>query len=119
GADDVGAGLLGLLGLLALGEDGDARLLARAVREHERAAQLLVRVADVEAEVEVHLDGLVELRAVGRLQHAHRLGGRVHALPIDRRARRGIALSVLTHCSTSTPMERAVPAMTFIAWSTS
>ena len=60
-ADDVRAGLLGLLGLLALGEDGDAHLLAGAVREHQRPAQLLVGVADVQPEAEVHLDGLVEL----------------------------------------------------------
>ena len=63
-ADDVGAGLLGLLRLLALGEDGDAQLLAGAVREHQRAAQLLVGVADVQAEAEVRLDRLVELRPV-------------------------------------------------------
>ena len=66
GADDVGAGLLGLLGLVALGEDGDADVAAGAVREHERAAELLVRVADVEPEAEVHLDGLVELRELHR-----------------------------------------------------
>ena len=64
-ADDVRAGLLGLARLLALGEDGDARLAAGAVREHQRAAQLLLGVADVEAEVEVHLDRLVELRGLG------------------------------------------------------
>ena len=33
GADDVGAGGLGLLGLVALGEDGDAHRLAGAVRQ--------------------------------------------------------------------------------------
>ena len=63
GADDVRAGLLGLAGLVALGEDGDAHVAAGAVRQHQRAAQLLVGVADVEPEVEVHLDRLVELRA--------------------------------------------------------
>ena len=62
-ADDVGAGLLGLARLVALGEDGDARLAAGAVREHHRPAQLLVGVAHVQAEVQVHLDRLVELRA--------------------------------------------------------
>ena len=61
-ADDVGSGLLGLARLLALGEDGDARLAAGAVRKHQRAAELLLGVAHVEAEAEVHLDGLVELR---------------------------------------------------------
>ena len=49
GADDVRAGLLGLLRLVALGEDGDLDFLAEPVRQRDRAAQLLVRVADVEA----------------------------------------------------------------------
>ena len=62
GADDVGSGLLGLARLLALGEDGDALLAPGSVRQRDRAAQLLLGVADVEAEAEVHLDRLVELR---------------------------------------------------------
>ena len=36
-----------------------------AVRKHHRAAQLLLGVADVQAEVHVHLDRLVEARACG------------------------------------------------------
>ena len=47
-ADDVGAGLLGLAGLVALGEDGDLDLLAEPVGQRDRAAQLLVGVADVQ-----------------------------------------------------------------------
>ena len=61
GADDVGAGLLGLARLVALGEDGDRDVLAEAVRQRDRAAQLLVGVADVQAGADVHLDRLVEL----------------------------------------------------------
>ena len=57
----VGAGLLGLAGLVALGEDGDGQLLAEPVGERQRAAQLLLGVADVEAEPQVQLDRLVEL----------------------------------------------------------
>ena len=49
GADHVGAGLLGLARLVALGEDGDLDLLAEAVGQRDRAAQLLVGVADVQA----------------------------------------------------------------------
>ena len=56
----------GLARLVALGEDGDALVAAGAVREHQGAAELLVGVADVEAEAEVRLDRLVELRAVER-----------------------------------------------------
>ena len=59
GADDVRTGGRGLVGLRATGEDGDLDVLAQAVRQGDRAAQLLVRVADVQSEAEVHLDGLV------------------------------------------------------------
>ena len=61
GTDDVGAGLLGLARLVALGEDGDLDLLAEPVGQRDRAAQLLVGVADVEAGADVDLDRLVEL----------------------------------------------------------
>ena len=55
-ADLVGAGAQRLLGLLALGEDGDADDLAGAVREDDRAADHLVGVARIDAEAEVGLD---------------------------------------------------------------
>ena len=61
-ADGVGSGSLGLARLVALGEDGDRDVLAEPVRHHHRAAHLLVGMADVDAEADVHLDGLVELR---------------------------------------------------------
>jgi hypothetical protein len=48
GADDVGAGLLGLARLLSLGEDGDLDILPEAVGQGDRAAQLLVGVTNVE-----------------------------------------------------------------------
>src|SRR5580693_88402 len=63
GADDVGAGLLGLLGLVALREHGALDVLAAAIGQGDGAAQLLVGVAHVEAGAHVHLDGLVELGA--------------------------------------------------------
>src|SRR5206468_7242725 len=113
------AGLLGLLRLLALGEDGYADVRARPVREHERAAELLVGVADVEAEVEVHLDRLVELRVRSSLQEPDRLDRCVGVLAVDRCTRLAVALAVLAHAGTSTPIERAVPSMILIAWSTS
>ena len=67
GADDVRTGLLGFARLVALGEHGDADALAGAVREHQRAAELLVGVAHVQAQAEVRLDRLVELRVRKRL----------------------------------------------------
>src|SRR3954447_19851618 len=118
-ADVVRAGLLGLARLVALREDGDRHVLAEPVRERDRAAQLLVRVADVEPGADVDLDRLVELRALRLLEQPHRLAGRVEPLAVDLLARLDVALAVLGHQTTSTPMERAVPAMILAAWSTS
>src|SRR4051794_5761878 len=120
GADDVRARVLGLLDLVALGEDGDRHVSAQPVRQRDGAAQLLVGVADVEPGADVDLDGLVELRAPGLLDESDRLGGRVLALAVDLVARLEELLAVARHYRpTSTPIERAVPAMIFIAWSTS
>ena len=83
GADDVRARLFGLARLVALGEDGDLDVLAEAVGKRDRAAQLLVRVADVETGAYVHLDRLVELHARELLDQRHRLGGRVLALAVE------------------------------------
>src|SRR5204862_8109831 len=82
-ADDVRARVLGLLGLVALGEDGDRHVAAEAVGQRDRAAQLLVGVADVEPGADVDLDGLVELRALGVLDERDRLSAAVLALPPD------------------------------------
>src|SRR5215218_6869726 len=118
-ADDVGTGVLGFLGLLTLREDGNPRVLAGPVREHERPAQLLLGMADVEAHVHVHLDRLVELGALLFLQELDRLEGRVRVLAVDVRERLAVALAVLGHAGVSTPIERAVPSMILMAWSTS
>src|SRR5215217_321904 len=120
GADEVRARLLGLARLVALGEDRDLDLLAEAVREGDRAAQLLVRVADVEPRPDVHLDGLVELCALGLLDEADRLGRAVLALAVDLLPSLVVEPAVLGHyATTSTPIERAVPSMIFAAWLTS
>src|SRR5215212_7692598 len=120
GADVVRAGLLGLARLVALGEDGDLDVLAETVRERDRAAQLLVGVADVEARADVDLDGLVEAGALGLLDEGDRLGGRVLDVAVDLGPLLEVLLAVLGHQDfTSTPIERAVPAMIFSAWSTS
>src|SRR3954468_22893858 len=117
GADDVSAGVLGLLGLVALGEDRDLLLLAKAVREADRGAQLLVRMADVQPGADVGLDRFVELGSARLLEQRDRLGGRVLALAVDLRACLEELLAVC-HQPTSTPIERAVPSMIFAACST-
>src|SRR5262249_27976190 len=76
-------------------------------------------VPHVEAQVEVRLDCLVELRPLERLDQPDRLRRRVEPLAIDLLARRAICLAVRHYQSTSTPIDRAVPAITSIAWSTS
>src|SRR3954468_9264486 len=118
-ADHVGAGLLGLARLVALGEDGDGHVLAQAVGQRDGSAQLLVGVAHVQPGADVDLDGLVELRRRGPLDERDRLGGRVLVLAVDPAARLEELLAVLGHQATSTPIERAVPAMILIAASTS
>ena len=57
GADDVRAGVRGLLRLVAAGEDGNADALTRAVREATGAADALIGLARVEVEVEDQLHG--------------------------------------------------------------
>src|SRR3954453_8829918 len=116
GAHEVGAGLLGLARLVALGEDGDLHVLAEAMRERDRPAQLLVGVTHVEAGPDVHLDRLVELRALGLLDEADRLVRGVLVLAIDLGARLDEGATVLGHyATTSTPIERAVPSMILAA----
>src|SRR3954453_14439953 len=117
-SDHARPGLLGLACLLTVGEDGDARLAAGAVREHQRPAQLLLGVAHVQPEVEVRLDRLVELRRLAALEQADGLDRRVQVLAIDLSAQVAVVLAVF-HRSVSTPIERAVPAMISIACSTS
>ena len=72
-ADDVGTGGLGLLGLGALGEDGDALRAARAVRQVAHAADHLVGVLGIDAEVHRDLDGFVELGLGAFLDDFHGL----------------------------------------------
>ena len=81
--DNVGAGLLRLLGTIAAGEDRHARRAARAVRQVGDAAHHLVGVARVDAEVERHLDRLVELGDRPLLHHLHGIGERIELLAVD------------------------------------
>src|SRR5215208_1680702 len=67
----------------------------------------------------MRLDGLIELRARELLQDLDRIRGLVVQLAVDGAARLAVALAVLAHRSTSTPMLRAVPAMISDAWSMS
>jgi hypothetical protein len=67
------------------------------VRQRDRAAQLLVGVADVQSGADVHLDRLVELGRLEVLQDRHGLGRRVLVLAVDLLEVCAIALSVGRH----------------------
>ena len=74
-ADILCASSRGLVSLGALGEYQHADLLAGAVRQDDRAADLLVCVTGVNAQLDVQLDGLVELCLCGRNNGCKRLSG--------------------------------------------
>src|SRR5436190_3625311 len=116
---DVGARLFGLAHLLALREDGDLDVLAKAVGQGDRSAQLLVGVADVEPRAYVNLDRLIKRGAAETAHQRDRLAGRVLVLAVDLREALAVAPAMAPHEATSTPIERAVPAMILAACSTS
>ena len=73
GADDVGPGFLGFVRLGAAREHRDAQGASRAVRQIDDAADHLVGVLRVDAEVEREFDRLVELGLGVGLDQLHRL----------------------------------------------
>ena len=76
-ADEVGAGFLRFLLLLAAGDGQHALGLAEPVRQHDRAAHHLVGVLRIDAEPQRQLDGLVELRELDFLHERDGLFDRV------------------------------------------
>ena len=68
GADDIGAGFLGLARGVARCEHGDTDVLTGARGQRHGPAQHLVGLAGIHAEAERSFDGFVEL-AVGELLH--------------------------------------------------
>jgi hypothetical protein len=118
--DGVSASLFGFACLLALSEDSESDAAAGAVRKADRSAQLLVSVTDVYAEAHVQLDRRVEFREFGLEHHSDGVGWVVSPVRVDRQAGLLVSLAALAHqLATVTPMLRAVPAITFIAESTS
>ena len=97
GADHVGAGLRGLVGLVALGEDGDPDVLAGAGGEGDDAADHLVGVARIDAQVQRDFDRLVELRGGIGLDGLDRLVDAVELLAVDRVGERLLLLGELGH----------------------
>ena len=58
--DEIGAGILGVLGQLAVGDDRNADRLAGAPGKRNRTADRLVGLARIDAELESDFGGLVE-----------------------------------------------------------
>ena len=83
GADDFGAGRRGFLGLVAAREHRDADVLAGALGQVDDAADHLVGVARIDAQVQRDFDGLVELGGGEALDEADRLVDAVELLAVD------------------------------------
>ena len=99
--DDVSTCLLSLAGLLALGEDGDTDTLARAVRQGDGAANLLICLAGVDAQAEVGLDRLVKGGGVDVLDQGGSVHWCVELASLDLCRCLAILLAVLCHVSSS------------------
>src|SRR5207253_3557587 len=118
GADHVGAGGSGFIGLGAAREHRHAHAAAGTVRQVDDAAHHLIGMARIDAEIHRHLDGLVELGLGPLLDHLHRLFERIKLGAVDTFANGGGAFSEVGHgaySATSTPMERAEPSTMRIA----
>src|SRR5699024_9695150 len=121
-ADLVGAGLPGGVGLRTGREDDDAGGLAGAVGQVDGATHHLIGLAGIHAQTHGDLDGGVELRRCGLLGQTHGVQRCVEAAVLDLGGAVPVCLATDCHCrqpSTVMPMERAVPATTFAAASTS
>src|SRR5262249_16655457 len=118
GADHVGAGGLGFVGLGAACEHRHAHAAARTVRQVDDAAHHLVGMARIDAEIHPHPDLLVELGLGPLLDNLHRLFERIKLGAVDALADGGGACSECDHdnySATSMPMERAEPSTMRIA----
>src|SRR5256885_10537005 len=112
-ADDVRARILRRLGLVALCKHGYPYLLARSGRQHHRSAHRLIGFLRVDAEIDRHVDGLVELRDRRLLDDLQGIEQGV-VLVVLAQLRPGLhAFRELAHFtpSTVTPIERALPAI--------
>ena len=83
GANDIGAGRFGLVGLGAAREHGDPHRTPGAVRQIDDPAHHLIGVARIDAEIHRHFDGLVELGLGAVLDHLHRFRKRIKLFAVD------------------------------------
>ncbi|MOA28309.1 hypothetical protein D3C78_1492400 [compost metagenome] len=96
-ANDVGAGSLGGLSLVALGEHGNANRLAGAGGQNDRTANQLVRLLRVDAELHGHVNGFIELGDGGFLDQGQGFSDRVQLGAVDLLRNSGCALGQFCH----------------------
>ena len=121
-ADEIGSGFLGFFCLGILREHGDANVLAGARRKIDHAADHLVSIFRVNAEVHSDFDGLVKLRLCVRFHQSNGFGDRVGLVGIHGFENCAGTLTWFRHVAysvTSMPIARAEPAMIFEAASRS
>ena len=96
-ADDVGAGGTGGVSLFALGEHGNANRLAGTGGQHDRTTDQLVRLLGVDAQLDGHVDGLIELGGGGFLDQIQGFADRVQLGTVDFLRNGGGALGQFSH----------------------
>src|SRR5215207_10437937 len=90
------------------------------MRQYHRAPHHLVSVPWVDTQIDRHIDRLIELGVGCTLHQCHRIGNRVLPHPIHFRGRGLELLAMAAHQSTtSSPIDRAVPAIIRMALSRS
>src|SRR5262249_35245656 len=116
GPDEIRARLLRLARLVARGDHEDANRLAGASGEDDRAPDHLIGVPGIDAKANRHFDRLVELREGRLLDDLQRLSGLVVRCDVAILRGGAVLLAVIAHQSpTSSPIERAAPAIIAIA----
>eukprot|EP00042_Codosiga_hollandica_P026760 m.128533 g.128533 ORF g.128533 m.128533 type:complete len:312 (-) comp52295_c0_seq7:6802-7737(-) len=96
-ADNVSTSGTGFVSLGALGEDGDALGLAGAIGQHDGAANDLVRLLGIDAELHGNVDGLIELGGGQALDQFEGFGQRVQLGRFDLASQRLLLLGELGH----------------------
>jgi len=93
----VSAGFLGCNCQVAFGEHGDALAAADAVGQHDCAADDLVGLLGIDAQADVNLDRLIELRIAERLENLNRFTQRLSLFGRNFRRKCAIALGLFGH----------------------
>ena len=97
----VRSGGFRFLGLVALGDDQHPDGTAGSVRQHHRAADLLIRMPGIHAQADGDFNGFIELGLAGLQHQVHRFLGIILLQMVDQLRALDILLSVLHFLVTS------------------